>query len=216
MEFSQWIRVDGILNISPSVEGEDWYASKVLKVGPKSFWIDPPKRKYTPLAMESGSEIRISVPSGQGLFLFASRVLGEAIEPNPSIELEYPREITRMERRAYPRLPIRLETYYAEIHAGTGGLVFTRSLALDLSGGGVRLETHRPCPQETLVRLKFHIPVGDQVEEVVVTGRIARTIPTEGMRRNQAGVEFLDITPRQQKSLVQFIIGNLDEGSAQA
>ncbi|MGD0807317.1 MAG: flagellar brake protein [Anaerolineales bacterium] len=216
MEFSQWIREDGILNVSPSVEGEDWYASKVLKVGRKSFWIEPPKRKYTPLAMESGSEIRISVPSRQGLFLFTSRVLGEATEPYPSIELEYPREITRMERRAYPRLPIRLETYYAEIHADTGGLVFTRSLALDLSGGGLRLETHRPFSQETLVRLKFHIPVGDQEEEVVVIGRIARTIPTEGMGRNQAGVEFLDITPHQQKSLVQFIIGDLDKGIAQA
>jgi c-di-GMP-binding flagellar brake protein YcgR len=216
MEFSQWIREDGILNISPSVEGEDWYASKVLKVGRKSFWIEPPKRKNEPLAMESGSEIRINVPSGQGLFLFSSRVLGEATESSPSVELEYPREITRMERRAYPRLPIRLETYYAEIHAGTGERIFSRSLALDLSGGGIRLETHRPFPQETLVRLKFHILVGDQDEEVVVTGRIARAIPTEGMGRNQAGVEFLDITPQQQKSLVQFITGNLDWGSAQA
>jgi c-di-GMP-binding flagellar brake protein YcgR len=215
MEFSEWIREDGILNISPSVDGGDWHASKVLKVGRQSFWVEPPKRKNTPLAMASGSEIRISVPSGQGVFLFTSRVLGETTEPYPSVELEYPREITRMERRAYPRLPIRLETYYAEIHAGTGGLIFARSLALDLSGGGIRLETQRPCPQETLVRVKFHIPVGDQEEEVVVTGRIARTIPTEG-GRNQVGVEFLDITPHQQKSLVEFIIGNLDEGSAQA
>lgn len=215
MEFSEWIREDGILNVSPSVEGEDWYASKVLKVCRQSFWVEQPKRKNTPLTMDSGSEIRISVPSGQGLFLFTSRVLGEATEPYPSVELEYPREITRMERRAYPRLPIRLETYYSEIHAGTGALIFTRSLALDLSGGGIRLQTHRPCPQETLVRVKFHIPVGDQEEEVVVTGRIARTIPTEG-GRNQVGVEFLDITPYQQKSLVEFIIGNLDKGSAQA
>ena len=121
-----------------------------------------------------------------------------------------------MERRVYPRLPVRLKTYYAEIHAGTGALAFTRSMALDLSGGGIRLETHRLFPQESLVRLKFHIPVGQQEEELVVTGRIARTIPADGARRSQAGVEFLDITPRQQSSLLQFIDGNLGEGSAQA
>jgi len=216
MEFSQWIREDGILNVSSSLEGEDWYASKILKVGPKSFLIDPPKKKYTPLVLESGSEIRVSVPSGQGLFLFTSRVVGEGKEPDTSVELEFPREITRMERRAYPRLPIRLETYYAEIHAGNGGLAFTRSLALDLSGGGIRLETHRPFLHETLVRLKFQIPLGEREEEVVVTGRIARTIPTEGAGRCQAGVEFLDITPHQQKSVLQYVTRNLDDGNVQA
>ncbi len=168
------------------------------------------------LTLKRGSEIRVNVPSGLGVYLFTSRVVGEGTEPYPSVELEFPQEVSRMERRAFPRLPIRLETYYAEIHAGTGGLAFTRSLALDVSGGGIRLETNRPFPQETLVRLKFHIPVGDREEEVVVTGRIARIIPTEGAGRPQAGVEFLDITPQQQKSLLQFITGNLDEGTVQA
>jgi c-di-GMP-binding flagellar brake protein YcgR len=198
------------------MEGEDWCVSKVLKVGKNSFWIEPPKIKNKPLAMENGSKIRVSVPSKKGLLLFTSMVLGEGKEPSPSVELGYPQEIERMERRVYPRLPVRLDTYYAEIHAGTGALAFTRSMALDLSGGGIRLETHRLFPQESLVRLKFHIPVGQQEEELVVTGRIARTIPADGARRSQAGVEFLDITPRQQSSLLQFIDGNLGEGSAQA
>jgi c-di-GMP-binding flagellar brake protein YcgR len=216
MDFSDWIREDGILNVTSSPEGEDWFASKILKVGQRSFWIEPPKRKYSPLPMKSGSEIRVSVPSGQGIFLFISRVLGEGGQSYPSVELEYPKEVDRMERRAYPRLPIRLETYYAEIHAGTGALAYTRSLALDICGGGIRLETHRPFPQETLVRLKFQIPVGDREEEMVITGRIARAIPTEGMGRSQAGVEFLDITPRQQESLLHFITGSLDIGNLQA
>ncbi len=216
MEFSQWIRVDGILNVSASMEGEDWCVSKVLKVGRNSFWIEPPKIKYTTLAMENGSKIRVSVPSKQGLLLFTSRVLGEGKEPSPSVELEYPQEIGRMERRVYPRLPVRLEAYYAEIHAGTGTLAFNRSMTLDVSGGGIRLETHRLFPQESLVRLKFHIPVGKLEEELVVTGRVARAIPPDGARRSQAGVEFLDITPGQQGSLLQFIAGNIEKGSAQA
>jgi c-di-GMP-binding flagellar brake protein YcgR len=216
MEFSQWIREDGILNISASMEGEDWCASKVLKVGRNSFWIEPPRIKYTTLAMENGSKIRVSVPSKQGLILFTSRVLGEGKEPTPSVELEYPQKIEHMERRIYPRLPVRLETYYAEIHAGTGTLAYTRSLALDVSGGGIRLETHRLFPQESLVRLKFQIPVGKLEEELVVTGRIARTVPAEGAQRCQAGVEFLDLTPRQQDSLLQFISVNLGKGTAPA
>jgi c-di-GMP-binding flagellar brake protein YcgR len=162
--------------------------------------------------MVNGSEIRLSMPSGQGMLLFTSRVLGEAMEPEPSVELEFPREFMRMERRAYPRLPIRLETYYAEIRAGAGAPAFTRSLALDISGGGILLETHRSCPQETLMRVKFLIPIGDREEEVVVIGRIVRSIPTGGLGNHRAGVEFIDISPRQQDLLVQFVTGHLNEG----
>ncbi len=37
MEVNQWLREDGILNVSSSLVGEDWFASKVLKIGLKSF-----------------------------------------------------------------------------------------------------------------------------------------------------------------------------------
>jgi c-di-GMP-binding flagellar brake protein YcgR len=216
MEINQWIKEDGILNVSAASGDEEWYASKVLKVGRKSFFIAPIKGRSKPFGAESGSDIRVSVPSGQGLFLFTSKILGAREGPEPSVELEFPQEIVRMERRAYPRLPIRLETYYAEIHDGNGGFAFTRSLALDISGGGILLETNRLCPPETLVRLKFQIPIGDREEELVVIGRIARSIPLGRPGKNQVGVEFIDIAPRQQDSLVQFVAENLEEGAAQA
>jgi c-di-GMP-binding flagellar brake protein YcgR len=210
MEISQWIQEDRLINVSSSLEGEDWYASKILKVDRKSFLIDPPKRKYGALPLVRGSKVRVSVPFDQGLFLFTSEVLSECTEQHPGVELEFPQEIVRMERRAYPRLPIRLETYYAEVRGGAGGLTFTRTLTLDVCGGGLRMETNRPCPQETLLRLRFQILVGNSKEELVVTGRIVRSIPTESTKKSQVGVEFIDIMPRQQESLVQYVIDNLE------
>jgi c-di-GMP-binding flagellar brake protein YcgR len=214
MESRDWIREGLLINVSSSLEGGDWYPSKILKVGGKSFFITPPKRQSVPLVIESSSIFRVSLPSEQGLVQFTSRVLGKG--PEPSMELEFPKDITRMERRAYPRLPIRLETYYSEIHAGSGELAFAQSVALGISAGGILLETHRPCPQETLIRLKFHIPAGDREEELVVIGRIARSIYTGSLGNHQVGVEFIDITPRQQESVVRFVIGKLDPKKAQA
>ena len=216
MEIDQWIREDRPLNVSFSLEGEDWYASKVLKVDGKSFFITPIKNKSASPAPIIGSKIRVSIPSGQGLLLFTTRITGEGKEPEPSMELEYPQDFMRMERRAYPRLPMPLEAYYSEIRPGAGALAFARSLALDISGGGILLETHRPCPQETLVRLRLQIPIGDREEELVVIGRIARSYPAGVAGKNQVGVEFIDITPRQQESLMQFIAGNLEEGTIEA
>jgi c-di-GMP-binding flagellar brake protein YcgR len=216
MEINQWIREDRLVNVSFSSEGEDWYASKVLKVDGKSFFIAPIIKKTAPSAPVIGSKIRVSIPSGHGLLLFTTKIMGESKEPEPSVELEYPQDFLRMERRAYPRLPMPLETYYSEIRPGAGALAFARSQALDISGGGALLETHRPCPQETLVRLKFLIPIGDREEELVVIGRIARSYPAGAAGKNQVGVEFIDITPRQQESLMQFVAGNLEEGLIEA
>jgi c-di-GMP-binding flagellar brake protein YcgR len=216
MEINQWIREDRLINVSSSLEGGEWYASKVLKVDRKSFLIDPPQKKYGALPMVRGSKIRVGVPSDQGLFLFTSEVLVEATDQHPGVELGYPQEIFRMERRTYPRLPIRLETYYAEVRGGTGGLTFTRTMALDVSGGGLRLETNRPCPPETLLRLRFQIPAGNAGQDMIVTGRIVRTIPTDATKKSQVGVEFIDIAPRQQETLVHFVTDNLGEAKSQA
>ncbi len=216
MDSKQWIKEGLLINVSSTLEGGEWYPAKILKVGGKSFFITPPKRQSAPLSVESNSEFRVSLPSEQGLIQFTSRVLGRGKEPEPSMELEYPQEITRMERRAHPRLPVRLETYYSEIHAGTGDIGYTPSLALDLSAGGLLLETLRACPKETLVRLKFQIQVGDREEEVTVIGRIARSINTGSLKNHQVGVEFIDISPRQQESVIRFVTGKLDPRKAQS
>jgi c-di-GMP-binding flagellar brake protein YcgR len=216
MDTRRWIREGLLINVSYSLEGGEWYPSKILKVGGKSFFITPPKRQSAPLAIENGSMFRVSLPSEQGLVQFTSRVMGKGMEPELSMELEFPKEITRMERRAYPRLPVRLEAYYSEIHAGSGELAFTPSLALDISAGGILMETRRACPQETLVRLKFQIPIGDREEEVVVVGRIARSLHTGSLGNHQVGVEFIDISPRLQESVVRFVTGKLDPKKTQA
>jgi c-di-GMP-binding flagellar brake protein YcgR len=216
MEINQWIRENRLINVSSSLEGGDWYDSKVLKVDRKSFLIDPPKTKYAVLPLVRGSKIRVGVPSDQGLVLFTSEVLVEATDQHPGVEVGYPQEIFRMERRAYPRLPIRLETYYAEVRGGTGGLTFTRTMALDISGGGLRLETNRPCPPETLLRLRFQIPAGNAGQDMIVTGRIVRSIPTENNKKSQVGVEFIDIPARAQETLAKFVTDHLGEAKSQA
>lgn len=207
MEIHRWIKRDSILSVSPSMEGEDWHASKVMDAGSKSFFIAKPNKPDAVFSVQSGSSIRVRVPSSEGLFQLTCAVLSETQDAEPRIELDFPKEVIHLERRAYQRIPVKMETHYAEIRDGHSGLSFSKSTALDLSGGGIRLETHRHCPQETLLRVKFQIPLGQMEEELILTGRIVRSVPGEGARKSQVGVEFIDITPRQQESLVQYILG---------
>ena len=206
MEIKQWIRKDGIVNISPVLEGDTWYATKVQEVGSGSFFIIPPQSAEEIRAIDTGGKIRVSVPTREGLFLFTCGVLAASATSAPRIELEMPKEVVHLERRAYPRLPIQLDTQYAEIRNSSSPLTFIQSTSRDISGGGMCLEANRICPRETLLRVKFQIPLGQMEEELILTGRIVRSVPGEGARKSQLGVEFIDISPRQQESLTQFVL----------
>lgn len=215
MEIGQWIKEERVVNVSPSLEGENWYASKVTKVREKSFYVAQPRKLARFSTGKVGQRFRVRVPSEEGLFQFTCEVLAEGLEGGPHVELDFPKEVVHLERRAFPRLPVKMETYYAEIRDG-GGLMFSKSTALDISGGGIRLETSRVCPQETLLRVKFQIPLGQMEEELILTGRIVRSVPGEGARKSQVGVEFIDITPRQQETLVQYVLDQSKEKRNQA
>ena len=216
MEFNRWIREDLPINISSSFEGERWESARITKVGPSSFFIALPRGKKEDFQPEVGSRLRVKIPLDDGLFQFSSRVVSRRTEPEPWIEMEFPpeREVAQVERRAFPRLPVKLETFYAEIHGGSG-LLYSSSQALDISGGGIRMETFRPCHPETLIRVKFRLPDDGGEVELIATGRIVRTIPARGTRKYQAGVEFIDLPPRQQELLVQFVQAGLARGEPQ-
>jgi len=216
MEISQWVRKDCVVQVSPDLEGECWYASQVDSVGSGSFSIIRPAQPAGSLAGPAGRIMRIRVPSSEGLLQMTCSVLSETQGSEACIELGFPKEVMHLERRAYTRLPIKIETQYAEIRDGNAGLSFSKSTALDISGGGIRLETNRVCPQETLLRVKFQIPLGQMEEELILTGRIVRSVPGEGARRSQVGVEFIDISPRQQETLVQYILDRTKNQPLQA
>ncbi|MBN1438090.1 MAG: PilZ domain-containing protein [Anaerolineales bacterium] len=216
MDIGKWVQEGQIVNISTSMEGEDWYASKVAEVGSASFFILPPKKDNGAFSFQPDQRIRVSVPSKEGLFQFTCGVLCEEQGSGRRVELDFPKEVVHLERRAFPRLPVRMDAQYAEIRDGGGNIPYSRSTALDISGGGIRLETNRLCPRESLVRVKFQIPLGAMEEELILTGRIVRSTPAEGARKSQAGVEFIDITPQQQESLVQFILDRRKDARPQA
>jgi c-di-GMP-binding flagellar brake protein YcgR len=214
MAIQGWIQKDRVVNLSPTPEGETWFVSRISHVLEGGFSIETPSDLNA--ALHPGEDVRLRVPTPDGLFMLTCSIREIRAGEEGRIVLENPKEVVHMERRAFQRLPIRMETQYAEIRDGGGALAFSHSTALDISGGGLCLETHRSCPQETLLRVKFLIPLGEMEEELILTGRIVRSVPIAGARRSQAGLEFIDITPRQQQSLVQYILDRTKESRPQA
>ncbi len=214
MDIRQWVGEDRIVNVAAGLEGETWLISKVLGVGNSSFWIAKPPAFTSAPAEGRVQSVRVRVPSSEGLFQFICGLQPQGREDR--LELDFPKEVIHLERRAFPRLPVKFSAHYAELRDGGGNLSFSKSTMLDISGGGILLETHRVCPQETLLRVKFNIPLGRMEEELILTGRIVRSVPGEGARKSQVGVEFIDITSRQQEWLAQYVLDRSGNRAPQA
>ncbi len=209
MEISKWIRVDRPVNISPDLDKENWYPARVLKILPKSFLISIPVRQSVALRLQKGWKIRLNVTSDSGAFLSTCEVLDVVAGEEPYLEIEIPQEIVHMERRRFARYPTRIEVYYSEIHIRVNQVYFEKSYSVDISGGGMRLEMHRNCPQETLLRLKFTLPVGRRREEFLLTGRIVRSIPSPEGGKNHAGIEFIGVSSGVQESISRFVASKI-------
>jgi c-di-GMP-binding flagellar brake protein YcgR len=213
MDIRQQIKEDSHINISPSMEGENWDNSIVIEVKENSFCVTIPQRRRSTYSDKTGQEVRVNLPNKQGLFLFNCRVVAVSGEAVPFAELTFPREIVRWERRAYSRLPIRLEVFYSQIRGINDETAYLRSYSLDISGGGLCLEINRKCSKETLLRLKFHVPVSGKDEELALTGRVVRIQPAASSVAGRAGVEFIDLDSSQREAILQFVAGQSKAGS---
>jgi c-di-GMP-binding flagellar brake protein YcgR len=216
MEIRPQIKEESIINVSPSLEGEDWDPSIIFEVKDNSFCATIPQRKRTSYSKKTSQPIRVNLPTRQGLFLFNCQVVTVSGDSVPFVELEYPQEIIRWERRAYTRHPIRLEVHYSQIQGIEDETPFIRSYSLDISGGGLCLEINRKCSKETLLRLKFRIPISGKDEELALTGRVVRIHPTENSIAGKAGVEFIDIDSSQREAILQFVSEQATEGATAA
>jgi len=214
MEINQWVRVDQTVNVSPDLEKDNWYASKVLEVLNRSIVISMPERRSVFLHLQKGQKIRFSIPVDKGLYLSTCLVLDIREGKNQFIEVEIPQELVLVERRRFERIPSRLDIYYSEIHEHGRDLHFQKAYSLDLSGGGMRLELHRTFPQETILHLKFSLPIDGRNETFLLTGRIVRAVPVQDGEKVHAGIEFIDISELEQRTISQFIGDKLKSNPA--
>ena len=110
--------------------------------------------------------------------------------------------------RTYPRAAAK---FRVEIAEGTPEPVLT---CVNISEGGLYLRTHSPLKEQTILHLKFSLPLGTEMIETA--GEVVRTALLEARMHTEPGmgIQFIDLpeTTRQQiKNYVQWeLIGDLE------
>ena len=119
-------------------------------------------------------------------------------------------EIVRMQRRNYFRLDVLLEVRYRVIsYSGTdeeydADIPYTKTLATDLSGGGISLILEEKLERGSIIEGEIF---SGQPEKISFRGKSARC---ERMRRDSrykyvAGIEFIDISDINREKVIRYI-----------
>lgn len=151
-----------------------------------------PHYKFVPIVMLSseGSDEKISKAKAMGVSTFLSK-------PPKEGQLKTLLQITLSKRKA-PRIKVELEIFYGDNEMISGQTV-------NMSVGGVFVESNSPLPLDEKLSLKFQLP-GSNLP-ISCRGRVAwvnvPTSPSDIALPSGMGVEFVDL--KEERQLMGFL-----------
>jgi len=129
----------------------------------------------------------IALSDGSGVIEVDGRVEAEEGAIKGSIRLSLdPDKLRKLERRAFPRVSFAPPLEATATPEGKNIGIPVR--IINLSAGGLRVETREALPPDRLLKFRFNIDLEDEVHELDLEGRVVYEIPLEG--GHSYGVKF--------------------------
>ena len=116
------------------------------------------------------------------------------------------------ERRQFVRLDTRVDVTYSVLPSGTP----QRTVAKNISGGGICVFLEQPVPQGT--RLQAAVKLPEREHPVDFTAEVIRcetyeiTGKAERQRVVEADARFLEISPTDQEAVMQYVVLRMQPG----
>lgn len=168
-------------------------------------------------ANASGTEVRLDVPHTEfpigataevtfslsdGLYKISGRITAVVAkgEPKPSIVIEAPGGIVRIQRRAFVRAPLKFRIGWI------GGGAVLEGTTIDVSAGGAHILLKDPKAVAPEVgergRVKLYVDPNDPDDVIACRASVVRVEKAVPAR---VAVEFLDIKEVQRKRIMQLV-----------
>jgi c-di-GMP-binding flagellar brake protein YcgR len=180
------------------------YEAPVRAALPTTLRLGMPRRDTEVLEVAPGDQLTMFTTVHGTVFRFQATV--RLVEPeNDSFFIETPREAERSERREFyrlvtriePRLAVRLDDSGAEAQP-------VQVVILDLSGGGVMLQSREFVPAESRLRLVFEL-AGDPFDMDIVASVLSCNRPASGAQQYRLHCRFLEPERAEVERLVRFV-----------
>jgi len=190
--------INGKLEISWN---DSYYKSKIENVDEKAIYISIPIKdgKYIPLRV--GEQVEVFYYFENDIYKFYSVVSGRQTDRIPLLLIEMPKEVIKVQRRKFVRVPIVCDIEYFKEGNKASSLKPLKAIMVDLSGGGMRIKIGEEVKLGNIIMT--HIPLGN--EKLILKGEVVRIEQDEDKKKSICGISFTDLDERKREKLIRFI-----------
>ncbi|MCX7795019.1 MAG: flagellar brake protein [bacterium] len=189
------------------VEGDyqGYYNSRIEGINDEEIVLALPFIGTIPVPVRIGEKISIYSVSDDAVYRVDGEIIKRQLEPIPLLQVKINKDIVRVQRRRYVRIPIVLNIQYKLKE--TDKIYYTYSK--DISGGGIRIVLPEVLNIHSIVEVRIELPppelsincegeiVWIDKQEIVVNNRKEEII--------HAGIKFTLIEEKERERLIRFL-----------
>lgn len=178
------------------------YLSKVADFLEEGIIITGLYREGAPLPVRLNRSINVYYTTDRAAYKFKSKVLKRTNKPIPLLLIEKSDNVKRIQRRNYFRLEVSGTVgLYQLPEEGEAPRKLTTARLLDISGGGLRLQTKLKFEkgEEIMLALENILSPDDFIKAEIVRSK------RENENLFDYGTEFLEIEEEQREEIIQWI-----------
>ncbi|MBO8137494.1 MAG: PilZ domain-containing protein [Desulfotomaculum sp.] len=185
--------------------GQEYY-SMVQNIKDDVLYITIPYHGESPLVLMRKEQLKIKYTAQEAVYMFATKCLGTHQETKTlrlyKVAVPGENDIKRVQNRKFVRVPVILDVEYLlpsteEVKKG---------LAVDISGGGMRLATKEKLNVNTILDLYFVLPTRNEDLPMKLKARVVRcSLVDDESRVYHVGLEFIHISRGTQDKICSFV-----------
>jgi c-di-GMP-binding flagellar brake protein YcgR len=179
---------------------DGYYKSNIENIDDGHIAISIPIKDGQYIPLRVGEQVEVIYYYTKNIYKFYTHVVNRKIDRIPIIILEYPKEIFKVQRRRFVRVPIVCSIEYSKFGNNSGNKTL-KAIMVDLSGGGMRIKLSEEVNLGD--KLNVYMPLGEG--QLNVKGEVVRLEKEEDSKRNICGISFIDLDERTREKLIKFI-----------
>lgn len=207
MSINKQLQVNQLLHLELTDSGGETtrYPSRIEDLTDTGIVVAAPTKEGMPLGLGVGEIVIVWYWDNAAIYTFQSKVISKENEGIPTMLLQWPAKIEKVQNREYVRVqtsvPVQL-TYHSE----DGELETVSCRTRDISGGGVMLSIGKPLyvHKDSVVQIEFEV----EGEEISIRGIIIWNdweLDNEGIEKNILGVKFTLISDIARQAIVKYV-----------
>jgi c-di-GMP-binding flagellar brake protein YcgR len=182
---------DQILNLPSRIEG----------IEGNNVYISVPMYRGELIPLRVGQNVKIYLNEKEVTYTFFTTILGRKWQNIPVLVIQKPSSLTKIQRRSFMRLPIKLDFYFRAVGDESD---FKKGETIDISGGGALFITEEEIEEGQVLEVELYLP---KRKPFFCTAKVLRILERAKKKgdKNKVAVEYFDISEGKRDQIIGFI-----------